>query len=684
MKSKVFCFLFLTIVCASLSYSQWTMAGNATLGSYNLIYGGALSSKSGVVWAGLHELWKSIDTGVTWTKTNLNTGGSFVSEINFFDQNIGAVCIYNQGVFLTRDGGNSWTNILSMNHCLGVAFNRTKDEILVADRDNLVGTASYSSDGGVSWKTQRIETNTYSGAYQLLTSGDGKAYILSRTYQQGAHIFESSDFGLSWRKHQSDVDLDSYSFAIDSCNPKQIYIGNEEYNQIDNGFSEIYSSTDNGDTWISVNKQSPNFFSSACATSQNAVFAATSGSGVYRSTDAGKTWKSIGGPSSHCDSRMLTVINDNIIFAIDYDGSIWRTTNSGGSPIVSSMGGSLSFTLSSARIIKDSLGVNVYLPIYLKASSAMPSLDMIVHYPTLPLEYIKSILPSGKSVDVAGGAWPGRAKLHFDAADLAARKDSLIGYCVFKWSPYEYDCSHILFDSMQAVIPEMPCSGKITALSSATDGLIGSYPSCGLALETDIDPPQFIPSQNKDHSSDTLLVNDGRSTDEGLKSITWVAEKGTDTTKVVVMPVTPPVIPCYDDKINHRIRVVQLDSTADGCYDFTFTDCLWHKSYDTICFNAHLKSGVQVISESPLVLDANHPNPFSHITTLSYSTGEYGMVRLYLYDELGREVARIINMSQPSGSHSIDFDGSKLASGNYIVRLESGGKALSRRVVIER
>lgn len=344
----------------------------------------------------------------------------------------------------------------------------------------------------------------------------------------------------------------------------------------------------------------------------------------------------------------------------------------------------VSFSISSKRIIKDSLGVTVYLPIFLKSSRAMPSLDMIVHYPTLPLEFIKAIIPSGKRVDVQGAEWPGRAKLHFEAADLAARKDSLIGYCVFKWSPYEYDCAHILFDSMQANIPATPCSGKATVSGTASDGLIGSYPSCGLDLETDVDPPQFQVNENKANRTDTLIVNDGRSTDEGLKSITWVAEQRTDTTKVIVLPVTPPVIPCYDDKINHIIRVVQLDSTAGGCYDFTFTDCLWHKSYDTICFAAHIKSGVQGNSSLPLMLDANHPNPFSHITTFSYSTGEYGMVRLYLYDELGREAARIIDIMQTQGSHSVDFDGSKLPSGSYTIRLESMGKILSRRVVIER
>ena len=457
--------------CASVSYSQWQKVGNNILGGYNIIYGGALSSKSGVVWAGLHELWKSIDTGKTWTKTNLNVG-SFISEINFFDQNNGAVCIYDQGVFLTRDGGNSWTHILSINHCLGVAFNRTKDEILVADRDNLAGTASYSSDGGISWKTQRIESN--GGAYQVLCRPDGRAFILSRsvTPLRESHIYESSDFGISWKKHLTGVDLDSYSFGLDSC--KQIYIGNEEFNELDNGFSEIYSSSDGGDSWASVNKQVPKFFSSACASSPNATFVASSlGSGVYRSTDVGQTWQAISGPVSHEDSRMLTVIDDNTIFAVDNSGSVWRTTNSGGFPITPSKSGSIAVSISSKPINNDTLGVDLYLPIYLKVNGAVPSFDMVVHYPAGRLVYLRSIIPRGKVIDIPGEQWLGRSKIHFDSSDLATRMDSLIGYSVFKRLPDNYDCTTVFYDSASWKV-NVPCIGIATVTANSAEGIIGA------------------------------------------------------------------------------------------------------------------------------------------------------------------------------------------------------------------
>src|SRR5579872_219451 len=133
MKTTISFFLFLFMM-PLVSHSQWVKVGNATLGSYNIQYGGALAAKDGIVWAGIHDLWKSLDTGTTWTKTNLSIGGDFVADINFFDQNNGLVAVYGSGVFLTRDGGNTWQNILSLTDCLGVAFNRNTNEILAVDR----------------------------------------------------------------------------------------------------------------------------------------------------------------------------------------------------------------------------------------------------------------------------------------------------------------------------------------------------------------------------------------------------------------------------------------------------------------------------------------------------------------------------------------------------------------------
>jgi len=144
-----------------------------------------------------------------------------------------------------------------------------------------------------------------------------------------------------------------------------------------------------------------------------------------------------------------------------------------------SASGRASSTFSSARIINDSLNITVYLPIYLLHFGAMNDVDMIMHYPsTGSLKYLNGVTYNGKSIDVPGSRWAGRAALHFGAADLNAAPDSLIGYANFQWTPYEYTCDEIDFDSIDTHSAESPCSSGEAA---PFKGIIGSYKSCGIS-----------------------------------------------------------------------------------------------------------------------------------------------------------------------------------------------------------
>jgi len=66
----------------------------------------------------------------------------------------------------------------------------------------------------------------------------------------------------------------------------------------------------------------------------------------------------------------------------------------------------------------------------------------------------------------------------------------------------------------------------------------------------------------------------------------------------------------------------------------------------------------------------NYPNPFNPQTTINYQLSRSGQVRLTVSDVLGREVATLVNEHQPVGRYSVQFDGSKLASGVYLYWLK--------------
>jgi Bacterial Ig domain/Carbohydrate binding module (family 35)/Secretion system C-terminal sorting domain len=88
-------------------------------------------------------------------------------------------------------------------------------------------------------------------------------------------------------------------------------------------------------------------------------------------------------------------------------------------------------------------------------------------------------------------------------------------------------------------------------------------------------------------------------------------------------------------------------------------------------------------------LEQNYPNPFNPVTSIGYTIGGVGgqgsgagMVRLIVYDILGKEVATLVNEEQGPGQYTIRFDGSRLSSGVYLYRLQAGGFFQSRKMVV--
>jgi len=77
-----------------------------------------------------------------------------------------------------------------------------------------------------------------------------------------------------------------------------------------------------------------------------------------------------------------------------------------------------------------------------------------------------------------------------------------------------------------------------------------------------------------------------------------------------------------------------------------------------------------------------YPNPFNPSTTIRFSIEEQGYVQLMVYDVLGREVRRLVDSVQDSGSHEVTFSSGDLPSGTYLYRLETPDGALTQRMLL--
>ena len=79
-------------------------------------------------------------------------------------------------------------------------------------------------------------------------------------------------------------------------------------------------------------------------------------------------------------------------------------------------------------------------------------------------------------------------------------------------------------------------------------------------------------------------------------------------------------------------------------------------------------------------LEQNYPNPFNPSTAISYQLSANGFTSLKVYDALGREVGILVNETKEAGYYSAAFDASKLSSGIYFARLQSGERTQLKKM----
>lgn len=115
-------------------------------------------------------------------------------------------------------------------------------------------------------------------------------------------------------------------------------------------------------------------------------------------------------------------------------------------------------------------------------------------------------------------------------------------------------------------------------------------------------------------------------------------------------------------KVSYRLKQVDYDGT------FSYSE----------------EIEVEVIIPKEFSLKQNYPNPFNPITTISFTLEEAGVTTLKIFNALGEELMTLINNEylEAGEYHSRDFNASKLSSGIYIARLQSGNKIQIKKMIL--
>ncbi len=83
-------------------------------------------------------------------------------------------------------------------------------------------------------------------------------------------------------------------------------------------------------------------------------------------------------------------------------------------------------------------------------------------------------------------------------------------------------------------------------------------------------------------------------------------------------------------------------------------------------------------------LSQNYPNPFNPSTTIRYGLPNRSHVTLSVFSTLGQRVAQLVNGDMEAGYHEVRFDGSKLASGVYLYRMQAGSYVETKKLLMIR
>ncbi|MFW6302100.1 MAG: PKD domain-containing protein [Bacteroidales bacterium] len=288
----------------SLNLLGWSTDGSDSGGQgwYDLACA-ADPDNANTVYAGGVNAWKSTNGGSSWSIVSHWYGGDGVPYVHAdhhtmdFSPHTGDLYSGNDGgLHKTSNGGSGWTDIsdgLQILQIYRMGMSETNPQRL------LTGT----QDNG----TMRLN----SGDWKAVIGGDGMECAIDYTDEDVMYgtvyygdIRRSTDGGYNFTDIKPAGSGDGAwvtPFVIDPQDPNTLYMG----------FSEVYKTTNRGDTWNTISSGltgGTNLQSLAVAPSDPSVIYAATYDNIYRTTNGGSTWSDV---SSGIPDNSITYISIN-------------------------------------------------------------------------------------------------------------------------------------------------------------------------------------------------------------------------------------------------------------------------------------------------------------------------------------------------------------------------------------
>jgi hypothetical protein len=605
----------------------------------------------------------SRDNGVTWTRitTSNNTNRQL---IGFSD--LGSAYAYFRDTFfgnpsgpyflLKYDGAGAWPNSgVPLPNLVSAASNRISTHLIDHAGNILVGSSRAglftTHDEGATWE----QSFAARGITALSLTPGNKIYLAADPTIADGGVYVSSDGARTWsylgfsEKRVSALAADSAGNLIASTADGfyRLGVGSEAW-EYASPFSELFDvmlstrdntilassgtwgqfrSNDGGNTWVQSGPRKRDVFS-IVVTSSGTTIAGTLGARTFVSSDEGSNW--LQAPDG--------AICDNVLALAERQGTVYAGTECG---VYRSSDEGLSWT----RTGSDAVG------------GPVPSF---------------AIRPDGDvyAATLFGVARSGDAGLTWERRGLADQ--SVISVAVGPAGDLYAATAHAgIFRSADGGLEWTPLGAVREDLQSVhadASGTLFAGVFGGVV-----------------RSADGGLTWEERSFSEG-----YVAGIASLPGQSVYAAAPEGVFATSDDGLNWSA----LDAT--GLFyphvlslSFDGRGVLFAGTYSGGVYRtARTMTGVEGTSPAPAAfrLSQNYPNPFNPETMIEYSVpGERPtLVRLAVFDLLGREVAVLSRDVQTPGLHRVSWNAGALPAGVYFLRMQAGSYTDTRKMLFLR
>jgi photosystem II stability/assembly factor-like uncharacterized protein len=688
-KYPVFCVI---LACASVSprgiAAQWTQIA-AGLIENPVGTNCAMTYQNGLLWIGSKTFRVSTDLGKTFTLIS-NPTQSFISHIDFPDRQHGLVAD-NTSAFTTSDGGISWTPVFTGTSgelwCCAVLGNT--NNLLIGE--GYPGTVHVSHDGGMNWSNNTLGDFPCNVVYKPLSS---TTYLFAGDQAQGAHIWVSHDRGATWEERLGAVDFDSWSFQVTGCDEKNIFVSNEDFAVPTDNISQIFVSSDGGDSWTKPIGFPGTFFCGSVAISDHAIYCPSLDQGVFRSTDKGMHWRSIGGPNRDADSRMISAIDDNLLFATDAQGTLFKTTNSGGDSLsIKGSGASDVLWLPTAPPVLDQAecpasdstiefgfascehSATLLSVTLLDSMGNIPTNVTIINAASLPRSinttdgiHLRFYARSGSKETV-------KLKMHYSIASVI--HDTTITFVLRNAIDYS---ATTVSDGTFTPQPNVDVSLPIKAKLPASAAHLANITDIEYSLAFQSDMLDIAPSQLLGRITPPM----GWSvTSAGISSNHLQVSLHNVSTASFTTPLDLGSVRFATSISPQKSTLVTMTGltlkTANESKFFCFTT-----EGDYIASVAVVGSSVAAVTE-PVILLSIYPNPSSSgVFNIEYTLPAALQVGWSVVDILGRTVKVSEQEERAGGQQTLQLSLGDIVNGSYFIRFTIGTTILTRPIVIDR